>query len=77
MEKSPPHLGREIGLEEYNQMSEEDKFCYVFVAVAALTHLEAAAKEAGTILERSRSIFGVHNLKKNFKKAKDIYANQP
>lgn len=58
-------MGRHITLEEFRGMSEKEQFAHVFVAVKAITHLERAAKEATTILERSRSAFGAYNLKKN------------
>lgn len=65
--------GREITLDEFKQMDERDQFAYVFVAVKAINHLEIASKTADTLLERGRSVFGAHNLKKNLEGARDIY----
>ncbi len=66
-------LGRHIGLEEFKRMSEKEQYAHVFVAIKAITHLEIAAKESDTLLERSRSIFGAYNLKKNLDVARRIY----
>lgn len=65
--------GREITLGEFWQMDERDQFAHVFVAVKAINHLEIASKEADTLLERGRSVFGAHNLKKNLEGAREIY----
>ncbi len=62
---SKPDLGRHISIEEFKNMTEKEIFAHVFVAIKAITHLEVASKKADTILERSRSMFGAYNLKKN------------
>ena len=71
--ESGPGLGSRLTVEEYNELSEVEKFAWARVGMGAVAHLEIASKEADTILERTRSVFGVYNLKKNFEVAKKVY----
>jgi len=66
-------LGSNISLNDFRAMSEKDQFAHVFIAIKAITHLERASKEADTVLERARSVFGVYNLKKNLEVGKKIH----
>ncbi len=68
--------GRHISLEDFENMPEKEKFAHVFIAIKAITHLEVAAKDSDTVLERTRSIFGVYNLKKNLDVGRKIYEDQ-
>ena len=66
-------LGQNLTLSNFRGLSEKEQYAYAFTAYKAITHLRAASIVAKTKMERARSVFGAHNLKKSLKEARRRY----